>query len=144
METEELVGRMQQADGLKQAVLAARASRAEARKSSKQAGASQSAVQRALQQANARLAELQSGRGAKLAAATHATVYEFWIEVPGYSGPVRGTTARVTQHGDIQHVSNVQGQTKGGLGGGCCRRGAFRRRRRHRWLERRQEDHCED
>jgi len=72
---------------------------------------------RALEEASGRLRSLESGRGTQLASLGQASLYEFWIELPGYSGPVRGATARITRAGDIQHVSKVTSSTKSGLGG---------------------------
>lgn len=72
---------------------------------------------RALSSAQARLLELESGRGAYLGSVGQAVLHEFSIDVPGYSGPVRGARARTTQHGDVHSVSDVTGKTKGGLGG---------------------------
>lgn len=66
---------------------------------------------------SSRLKELISRRGAVLGRVGPATIYEFWIDVPGYSGPVNGATAKLTQRGDIHHVSDVKGSTKGGVGG---------------------------
>ena len=74
-------------------------------------------VRTSLKPAVARLNDLESGRGSILAELGPATLYEFWIEVPGYSGPVKGAIARLSQHGDIHQVSDVKGVTKGGLGG---------------------------
>lgn len=67
--------------------------------------------------AKSRLSELISGRGAILARVGPATLYEFWLDVPGYSGTVKGAKAQLTQRGDIHQVSDVKGATKGGLGG---------------------------
>lgn len=75
------------------------------------------AVRLALEGAKSRLADLESGRGSKLATACDATLYDFWVTLPTYSGPVRGATARVTASGDVHSVSEVAGKTKGGLGG---------------------------
>ncbi len=74
-------------------------------------------AQRLVEHANARYEELESGRGALLATAGDAVLHEFWLTTPGYSGPVAGASARVTQHGDVHSVSDVTGTTKGGLGG---------------------------
>lgn len=64
-----------------------------------------------------RLDQLKSGKGPLLSKIGPASVYEFWLDVPGYSGSIKGVTARLTQHGDLQQVSEVKGTTKGGLGG---------------------------
>lgn len=77
----------------------------------------------AVQSAKVRLAQLESGRGAPIAHAGAATLYEFWLDLPGYSGPVRGMSASLTQHGHIQQVSDVRGTSSNGCGcatlGGC-------------------------
>jgi hypothetical protein len=113
----ELLAQLARADALRPEVGAARQALRDAAKSSQSAGSDEKGRQRLLQDAATRLAALESGRGSRLTSFGEATVYEFWIEVPGYSGPVRGASARLTQHGDIQHVSEVKGKTKGGLGG---------------------------
>jgi uncharacterized membrane protein YhaH (DUF805 family) len=75
------------------------------------------AARLSLEGARSRLADLESGRGSKLATACDATLYDFWLTLPTYSGPVHGATARVTASGDVHSVSEVAGKTKGGLGG---------------------------
>jgi chaperonin cofactor prefoldin len=65
-----------------------------------------------------RLEALRSGKGALLANLVDAgSVYEYWIELPGYSGPVAGATARMSQTGDVHDVSHVQSTSKSGVGG---------------------------
>ncbi len=70
----------------------------------------------AVESARIRLAQLESGRGGPIAHAGTATLYEFWLDLPGYSGPVRGMSASLTQHGHIQQVSVVQGTSSSGCG----------------------------
>lgn len=65
-----------------------------------------------------RLQRLQSGRGDVLAQFGQVTVYEFWLDVPGYKGPIAGASASLLQHGNIQQVSDVRSHQKSGLGGG--------------------------
>ncbi|MBW6509514.1 MAG: hypothetical protein K0A94_08205 [Desulfuromonadales bacterium] len=114
---QDFASRLARADALKQAVLTARQKCREARKLVNRARDGQKVALIRLQQAMERLSELQSGRGEKLVSVGPATVFEFWIDVPGYSGPVRGTKSRVTQYGDFEYISNTKGTSKGGLGG---------------------------
>ena len=88
-----------------------------AREAAREAVSRADAESLALSSAQARLAELESGRGAYLGSAGQAVLHEFWISVPGYSGPVCGARAHTTQNGDLHSISEVSGQTKGGLGG---------------------------
>jgi uncharacterized membrane protein YhaH (DUF805 family) len=99
------------------AVAGARKQNAVARSAARDAATRADEAARALSSAQARLHELEAGLGAYLGSAGQAVLHEFWISVPGYSGPVRGARARTTQHGDVHSVSDVTGQTKGGLGG---------------------------
>lgn len=87
------------------------------RRTAVEAAARVEEAQRSVEHASARYEELDSGRGAMLATAGDAVLHEFWLSTPGYSGPVAGASARVTQHGDVHSVSDVKGTTKGGLGG---------------------------
>ncbi len=64
-----------------------------------------------------RLEHLKGGKGPLLASKGPLEVYEFWLNVPGYSGTIKGVTARLTQYGDVQQVAEVKGKTSGGLGG---------------------------
>jgi len=63
-----------------------------------------------------KLKRLETGRGEILAFVADATIYEYWLELPGYSGPIAGVTAKVTEYGSVEHVSDVKSKTKGGLG----------------------------
>lgn len=65
-----------------------------------------------------RLKELENGRGALLCSKGKIRIYEFWIEIPGYSGSITGSKAKLTQHGSLQQVSEVSSKQKSGLGGG--------------------------
>jgi hypothetical protein len=112
-----LLGRIDSASRARAAVLTARQRLSAARIGSSMAASQHQTASRRHQASLSRLRELECGRGALLASVSAATVYEFWIQLPGYSGPVRGAAARLTQHGNIEHVSNVHGTTKGGLGG---------------------------
>lgn len=58
-----------------------------------------------------------SEKGELLAEIGSVRVYEFWLKLPTYSGPITGASARLSQHGDVHQVSDVKGTTKGGLGG---------------------------
>lgn len=70
-----------------------------------------------LRTAQSRLDELESGRGALVATVAAVQLYEFWLDLPGYSGPGNGATARLSESGNVYSVSDVTGNTKGGLGG---------------------------
>jgi len=118
VEENDLLTRFAEAAALRRAVMAARLGYGSAQTALNSAGAGEKNSQKALQKAAARLAELESGRGAKLASIGQATLYEFWVTVPGYSGPVRGASARVIQHGDVQYVSKVSSKSHSGIPGG--------------------------
>ena len=62
------------------------------------------------------LQQLEAGWGAPLVQVGPATLYEFWLQVPGYSGTVRGFSASTSQTGQIQHVSHVTSKTTSGAG----------------------------
>lgn len=62
------------------------------------------------------LQQLEGGWGAPIAHVGPATLYEFWLEVPGFSGPVRGFSASTSQTGQIQHISHVKSTTTSGAG----------------------------
>lgn len=64
-----------------------------------------------------RLEQLKGGKGLLLASKGPLEVYEFWLSIPVYSGTIKGVTAQLTQHGDVQQVAEVKGKTSGGLGG---------------------------
>ncbi len=66
---------------------------------------------------SSRLKELESGKGRDLCCIKDTHVYEFWIETPSYSGPIRGTSATLRQIGDIQHIPITKGKSKGGYFG---------------------------
>jgi hypothetical protein len=89
----------------------------EARRASRVATAAHQKALQSLKSAQTRDAELRSGRGTLMFKAVGVTVYEFWLELPGFSGPVRGATAQLDQHGDVHQVSDVSSKTKSGLGG---------------------------
>ncbi len=87
-----------------------------------QQGATKLAVQ-AAEAAKLWLEQLEGGWGAPIAWVGPATLYEFWLDVPGYGGPVRGFSASTSQTGQIQHVSRVSSRTTSGAGCatvGCC------------------------
>lgn len=67
-----------------------------------------------------RLHELESGRGTLLGSEGPVKVYQFWLELPGYSGPINGVLAQLDQHGSLQHVSDVSSKSKSGLVGGAA------------------------
>jgi hypothetical protein len=75
------------------------------------------ALRKKLEGALVRSKELESGRGLLLAGEGSIRVYEFWLEFPGYSGPIRGASAQLVQHGNLNHVSDVTSKQKSGLGG---------------------------
>lgn len=103
---------------LRQKLGAASADLVTARKVEGEAGQRVHDARRSLDDASVRLAALESGRGDRLATLFgEATLCEYWIDLPGYSGPVQGATARIARDGSVQHVSDVTGTTKGGLGG---------------------------
>jgi hypothetical protein len=112
-----LVARLRTAEAYRDNVLLARRTLAEALAASMTATSSHATALRALEAANLRLRELESGRGAQLASDAGVTVYEFWLEIPGYEGPIRGARAELTQRGDVHQVSDVTGTTRSGLGG---------------------------
>jgi hypothetical protein len=113
----DLVAQLETAERHRAPVLDARRRLVETTAASTTAAAGHQAALRSLEDANSRLRELKSGRGSMLLGASGVTVYEFWLDLPGYSGPVRRATADVTQHGDVHQVSDVTGTTKSGLGG---------------------------
>jgi len=75
-------------------------------------------LERTAQREASRLALLEAGRGELLTQEGAVKVYEFWLDVPGYSGPIEGAVASLTQYGDIQQVGVVHSRQKSGLGGG--------------------------
>ncbi|RJG10253.1 hypothetical protein D3879_19705 [Pseudomonas cavernicola] len=77
-----------------------------------------SSLQQTLDFELARLKDLESGRGALLGSEGAIKIYEFWIDLPGYSGPIKDAKAKLTQHGSLQQVSDVSSKQKSGLGGG--------------------------
>ena len=111
------VARVHQKSLLRQQAARAMELSGTSRQNAEQAASRVQTSSQALQKASDRLAVLESGRGMQLESLNGASLCEFWIDVPGYSGPVRGATARITRTGDIQHVSEVTGSTKSGLGG---------------------------
>jgi hypothetical protein len=113
-----LVQRLKDADSLKPAIIAAREEWHSARRSARTVDHSMRASEAEIGRIQTRLNELQSGRGKRLGGLGfgQATVYEFWLELPGYSGPIAGAFAQLGLQGILNHVSNVSGNTKGGLG----------------------------
>ncbi|MGD0021794.1 MAG: hypothetical protein ABSC54_05770 [Smithellaceae bacterium] len=109
--------RLGAADGFRETVLSVRKGLKEVKQTAHNAATSYVTARQTLDAAAFHLRELKSGRGALLAQISGASIYEFWFEFVGYSGPAKGASARLTQHGVIQQVSNVTGKTKGGLGG---------------------------
>lgn len=69
-------------------------------------------------EAISRLKELEQGRGSLLVKDNPVTVYEYWLDIPGWSGSIRGATALVNMHGSLQQVGKVTSKSKSGLGGG--------------------------
>lgn len=106
------------ATALKRLVAEARGAFMSAQQQSAAAAARAGSSEKALDEATSRLAALRSGKGSVLANLYNmAVVYEYWIEVPGYSGRVAGSTARMSQTGDLHSVSHVEGTSKSGFGG---------------------------
>jgi hypothetical protein len=103
---------------LKRAVAEAKNSYRMATQKSVACAAQVKSSQVSLNEATSRLEALRSGKGALLANLVDAgSVYEYWIELPGYSGAVAGTTARMSQTGDVHDVSQVESTSKSGVGG---------------------------
>jgi hypothetical protein len=125
MDHGDLVTRLEAAECLRPSVRSGRQRLRMARVAVRKAKKCEKSARSSLKPAVSRLNELASGRGSILAKEGPATLYEFWIDVPGYSGPVKGAIARLTQHGDIHQVSDVKGSTKGGLGGAAVGALAF-------------------
>lgn len=67
--------------------------------------------------ASQRLADLKTGFGNKIISSHKVEVYEFWLNIPGYSGSIEGAKAQLVTHGSLEHVSNVSNETKSGLTG---------------------------
>lgn len=113
-----LVQRLKDAESLKPAIMAAKKEWHSARESARTVDQSMRKSESEIRRLQSRLSELQSGRGRRLARLGfgQATVYEFWLELPGYSGPVAGAFAELGLEGSLSHVSNISGHTKGGLG----------------------------
>ena len=109
--------RLKASDDLKQNLLISKANISEVKKLARDTVARTQIAQSYFKAAEKLLADLSAGKGGVLAEVGTARVYGFWLDVPGYSGPIRGATARLTQHGDVHQVSDVKGTTKGGLGG---------------------------
>jgi hypothetical protein len=106
------------ASALKRAVVDAKNSFSAAKQKSVACAAQVKASQVPLREATSRLDSLKSGKGAVLANLYNtAIVYEYWIQVPGYSGTVLGATSRMSQTGDVHQVSLVQSTSKSGVGG---------------------------
>jgi len=115
---ERLVKRMQDADSMKPVIIAAKKEWRLARESARTVDQSKRKRDAEIVSLQSRLSELRSGRGKRLGGLGfgQATVYEFWLELPGYSGSVSGAFAQLGLQGSLNHVSNVSGNTKGGLG----------------------------
>jgi hypothetical protein len=113
-----LLQKLKEADSLKPAIIAAREEWHTARRSARTIAQSMRAPDAEIGRLQTRLNELRSGRGRRLGGVGfgQATVYEFWLELPGYSGPVAGAFAQLGLQGSLNHVSNTSGNTKGGLG----------------------------
>lgn len=113
----ELVAQLEAAERLRPAVLTARQRVAAAKKVLGNAARDHLAALSKLEVATRRLRDLESGRGSLLVKVAEVTLFEFWVELPSYCGPVRGVRAGLTQHGDVHQVSDVTGTTKSGVGG---------------------------
>jgi len=70
-----------------------------------------------LKAVTARLKQLETGKGKQIIISPVATIYEFWIETPSYSGPIKGTHCTVRQTGDIKVVPITTGDRTGGIMG---------------------------
>jgi hypothetical protein len=125
MDSNDLVKRLEVSERFLPAVLSAKQDQQKACIVVSAKGQSDNLAARSYNSVNARLAELTSGRGSILSKVGPATLYEFWLDVPGYSGTVKGAKAKLTQRGDIHQVSDVKGSTKGGLGGAAIGALAF-------------------
>lgn len=112
-----LVERLQSSEILRRSAVEERRRFDEARRAERAAAATHQTALRTLQAARTRDDELQSGRGALLCKAVGVVVYEFWLELPGFAGPIQGAAARLEQTGDIHQVSDVNNKQKSGLGG---------------------------
>jgi len=108
----------QESVALKSAVKEAKSQLKKAAKQARDSATNLKQWNTAVTDAEARLQRLRSGRGDLLYHLDEAlSVYEYFIEVPTYSGTIFGSRAQITQMGDLQHVSNVSGATKSGVGG---------------------------
>lgn len=125
MDHGDLVARLKAAECLRPSVRSGRQGLRMAHIAVRKAKDCEESARGSLKPAVSRLNELVSGRGSILAKVGPAALYEFWIDLPGYSGPVKGAVASLTQHGDIHQVSDVKGSTKGGLGGAAVGAIAF-------------------
>jgi len=88
---------------------------ANADKKAKTAKTKLSDFDKRLAEINTRLKELESGKGRCLTNLDNIHIYEYWIETPAYSGPIRGTSATVRQTGNIQHIPITKGTSRGGF-----------------------------
>jgi hypothetical protein len=83
----------------------------------KQLRAEGSRLESELEAASKRHNNLQSGRGYLIDSFGPIAVHEFWIQVPGYSGPIKNASADIIVHGDVQTVGEVTSKQKSGVGG---------------------------
>jgi hypothetical protein len=116
-EIAELVARLESADRFRPEVLSARCRLHDSIAAAVSLGTTHHTALQLVDAATTRLRALESGRGLLLARLANVSLYEFWIEVPGYAGPVQGARAQVTQYGDVHEVGNVTGTTRSGIGG---------------------------
>ena len=125
MDSKDLVTRLEASEYFRPSVLSARQELLKACTAVSEKAKCEISARSSYNSSNSRFAELTSGRGSIIAKAGPATLYEFWIDIPGYSGSVKGAKARLTQRGDVHQVSDVKGATKGGLGGAAIGALAF-------------------
>ena len=114
---EELKEKIQIADALKLDVLKAKERLDNAKSHLKGTALELKSHESSLSKVSSRLKELESGKGRDLVHLKDTHIYEFWIETPSYSGPIRGTSATVRQTGSLQHIPITTGKSKGGFAG---------------------------
>lgn len=79
--------------------------------------AEETSLKAELELASKRHNSLLSGKGLLIDSFGPIIVHEFWIQIPGYSGPIKDTSANVVLHGNVQTVGEVTSKQNSGLGG---------------------------
>jgi len=79
--------------------------------------AEETSLKAELELASKRHNSLLSGQGLFIDSFGPIIVHEFWIQIPGYSGPIKDASANIVLHGNVQTVGEVTSKKNSGLGG---------------------------